>query len=93
MIIAYPPTEDPVIVSLCAALNKAVAARFYVGLANAQGGSGFYAEGTTLRAAKAEARAHLRRYPSWERAIIYECQRGITTMRCATLINQSSQQS
>ena len=93
MIVAYPPTEDPVIVSLCAALNKAVAAKFYVALANAQGGSGFYAEGTTLKAAKAEARAHLRRYPSWERAIIYECQRGITTMRCATLINQSSQQS
>ena len=93
MIVTYPPTEDPVIVSLCAALNKAVAAKFYVALANGQGGSGFYAEGTTLRAAKAEARAHLRCYPSWERAIIYECQRGITTMRCATLTNQSTQQS
>lgn len=76
MIIAYPPTDDPVIVGLVASLNKAVKAKFYVALSNAEAGSGFYCHAGTLKEARAAARAHLKKYPTWDRAVIYTSNHG-----------------
>lgn len=87
MIVAHPPTDEPIIAGLCAALNRAVAAKFYVALDNAQGVSGFHAQGATLKSAKAEARAHLHRYSCWQRARVYDCERGIQTKLHTTLTN------
>ena len=45
-------------------------ARFYIDLKGEDTSSGFYAEAQTRRAALAEARNHLRRYPAWQTATV-----------------------
>jgi hypothetical protein len=83
-ITAYPPTNDPLIVGLCARLTKAVNAKFYVALANPVGASGFYCQAMTLAKARKEARAHLKKYPSWESARLYHADGGRCLDRIAT---------
>lgn len=96
MIRATPPTDCPVITGLVAHLNKCVEAKFYVDLyardirGDGPSGSGFFAEATDAKAARAEARGHLRKYPVWDRATLYEADRGERGRRLATFTNRKA---
>ena len=85
MITAYPEPVDPVIADLVAHLNECAKARFYIKLENADGGSGFYCHAPALAAAKRQARAHLRKYPSWETATVWSVHRMLSFERLATI--------
>lgn len=71
MIVAYPPSDEPVICDLVRHLNECAKAKYYIKLGNRTATSGFYAKATTLKAAKAEARNHLRRCRTWVTADIW----------------------
>ncbi len=73
-ITAYPPPVDPIIKDLCEHLNECARSKFYIKLETGNTSSGFYARSQTLKAAKAEAKLWLKKYPSWDKAEVWTLQ-------------------
>lgn len=64
-----PPTDE-----LCKGLQRLTTeiskARYYIHLETETTSSGFHAKSSTRRGAEAEADAHLKQFPSWDRATV-----------------------
>ena len=63
--------NDPLIEGLIATCIRVSRARFYVALENHDSSSGFHPQSNKRSEALREAEAHLRRYPVWQVARVY----------------------